>query len=217
MKKVGVVVLIATLAAATQTPTVEASPVFHAGRTETFRSCAQLNKSYKFGIALNRATSGEYPAKISRALYLKYSDLDVDGDGIACEKESLQRAASKPASPVTTVARVAAATVPSPPVPTSPQRIAWDTGGTMYLRTGVTYVIGGCLNNSATVSQLEVLTLATAWTFKAVGFRYINAEVCPDPKFPYALDWTWTVTELAGQVSKARISPWGYEMSVVIS
>ena len=202
-----------------------------------FRNCSQFNRTYKFGVALNSVATGEYPAKISRVIYLKYSNLDFDNDGIVCEKETLQNATVKKTVPVATVpvatvpvatvpiATVPVATIPKviattttlTPLPTSPQRVNWNTGGTLNLRTGVTYIIQSCLNNSGTISYLEVLTSATAWTTKVVGFKYIDATKCTDPKYPYLLEWTWQVTETAGQASKMRITPWGSEMNIVIS
>jgi hypothetical protein len=187
-----------------------------------FRNCSQFNRTYKFGVALNSFATGEYPAKISRAVYLKYSNLDFDNDGIVCEKETLQNATVKKTVPVATVPvatvpKVIATTTTLTPLPTSPQRVNWNTGGTLNLRTGVTYIIQSCLNNSGTISYLEVLTSATAWTTKVVGFKYVDATKCTDPKYPYILEWTWQVTETAGQASKMRITPWGSEMNIVIS
>jgi hypothetical protein len=138
------------------------------------------------------------------------------------KKEKLQNATAKKTSPVATapvvtVPKVVATTPTLPPSPTSPQRVNWKTGGTLNLRTGVTYIIQSCLNGSATISYLEVLTAATAWTTKVVGFKYIDATKCTDPQFPYILEWTWQVTETAGQASKMRITPWGAEMNITIS
>ena len=182
-----------------------------------FRNCSQFNRTYKFGVALNSVATGEYPAKISRVIYLKFSNLDFDNDGIVCEKETLQNATVKKTVPVATIPKVIATTTTLTPLPTSPQRVNWNTGGTLNLRTGVTYIIQSCLNNSGTISYLEVLTSATAWTTKVVGFKYIDATKCTDPKYPYLLEWTWQVTETAGQASKMRITPWGSEMNIVIS
>ncbi len=192
-----------------------------------FRNCSQLNRTYKYGVALNSLATGEYPAKISRAIYLKYSNLDFDDDGIVCEKEKLQNATVKKTVPVATipVATIPVATVPrviattptSPPLPTSPQRVDWNTGGTLNFRNGVTYIIVVCLSGQRTTSYLEVLTTATGWTTKAVGQTYIDKTVCSEIKFPFVLEWSWKVTETAGQATKMRILPWLEEMNVVVS
>jgi hypothetical protein len=182
-----------------------------------FRNCSQLNRTYKYGVALNSLATGEYPAKISRAIYLKYSNLDFDDDGIVCEKETLQNATVKKTVPVATVPRVIATTPTLPPLPTSPQRVDWDTGGTLNFRTGVTYIIGVCLSGQRTTSYLEVLTIATGWTTKGVGQTYIDKTVCSETKFPFVLEWSWKVTESAGQATKMRILPWLEEMNVVVS
>ena len=192
-----------------------------------FRNCSQLNRTYKYGVALNSLATGEYPAKISRAIYLKYSNLDFDDDGIVCEKETLQNATVKKTVPVATipVATIPVATVPrviattptSPPLPTSPQRVDWNTGGTLNFRNGVTYIIVVCLSGQRTTSYLEVLTTATGWTTKAVGQTYIDKTVCSEIKFPFVLEWSWKVTETAGQATKMRILPWLEEMNVVVS
>ena len=91
------------------------------------------------------------------------------------------------------------------------------TGGTLNFRNGVTYIIVVCLSGQRTTSYLEVLTTATGWTTKAVGQTYIDKTVCSEIKFPFVLEWSWKVTETAGQATKMRILPWLEEMNVVVS
>lgn len=115
-------------------------------------------------------------------------------------------------------ATTVATTTTLAPLPVSPQRVTWKTGGTLNFRIGVTYVFALCLSgDGGTLSYLEVLTTATGWTTKVVGQTYIDNTKCSDPKFPFVLEWTWKVTETAGQASKMRITPWGQEMNIIIS
>jgi M6 family metalloprotease-like protein len=66
-----------------------------AAPTQTFKNCSQLLKKYKWGVALNRGAAGDLRKKIHvlPKVYKANKRLDKDKDGVACEKESLQRLA----------------------------------------------------------------------------------------------------------------------------
>ena len=56
----------------------------------SFRSCAEVKRSYPNGVAINFAASGKSRAEINRDVYLKNQKLDRDRDGIICEDELRQ-------------------------------------------------------------------------------------------------------------------------------
>ena len=70
---------------------------------KTYKSCSELQKKYKFGLASSNSPKNkgagpiEKPAA-NRALYLKNSKLDKDKDGIACEVIKKKITATKPVS-----------------------------------------------------------------------------------------------------------------------
>lgn len=64
-------------------------------------NCKSVNKTYPFGIALNKQSIGTSRAEINRTKYLQLKYLDKDLDGIVCEIEKLQLSAVS-TSPVNT-------------------------------------------------------------------------------------------------------------------
>jgi hypothetical protein len=70
---------------------------------KTYKSCSELQKKYKFGLASSNSPKNkgagpiEKPAA-NRALYLKHSKLDKDKDGIACEVIKKKVTANNPVS-----------------------------------------------------------------------------------------------------------------------
>ena len=66
-------------------------------------NCNSVNKTYPFGIALNKQSIGTSRAETNRTKYLQLKYLDKDLDGIVCEIEKLQTKVTIPATiPVTT-------------------------------------------------------------------------------------------------------------------
>ena len=53
-------------------------------------NCGSVNKSYPFGVALNRQNVGSSRAEVNRSKYIQLKYLDKDLDGIVCEIERLQ-------------------------------------------------------------------------------------------------------------------------------
>ena len=64
-------------------------------------NCKSVNKTYPFGIALNKQSIGTSRAEINRTKYIQLKYLDKDLDGIVCEIEKLQ-ASIVSTTPVTT-------------------------------------------------------------------------------------------------------------------
>ena len=64
-------------------------------------NCNSVNKTYPFGIALNKQSIGTSRAEINRTKYIQLKYLDKDLDGIVCEIEKLQ-ASIVSTTPVTT-------------------------------------------------------------------------------------------------------------------
>jgi hypothetical protein len=62
-------------------------------------NCTSVNKTYPFGIALNKQSIGTSRAIANRNKYIQLKYLDKDLDGIVCETEKLQ---TKVTTPVTT-------------------------------------------------------------------------------------------------------------------
>ena len=66
-------------------------------------NCKSVNKTYPFGIALNKQSIGTSRAKVIRTKYIQLKYLDKDLDGIVCEIEKLQAKVTTPVTtPVTT-------------------------------------------------------------------------------------------------------------------
>lgn len=84
-----------------------AQPI-NASSSTTFKNCTELRRRYKFGVAVNFNVTGTSKAKIARSVYLKNQRLDVDRDGIACERENLQSV------PLATSTTTAPATLKTP-------------------------------------------------------------------------------------------------------
>ena len=64
-------------------------------------NCTSVNKTYPFGIALNKRSIGISRAEVNRTKYIQLKYLDKDLDGIVCEIEKLQ-ATIVSTTPVTT-------------------------------------------------------------------------------------------------------------------
>ena len=66
-------------------------------------NCNSVNKTYPFGIALNKQSIGTSRAIANRTKYIQLKYLDKDLDGIVCEMEKLQAKVTTPVTtPVTT-------------------------------------------------------------------------------------------------------------------
>jgi hypothetical protein len=176
-----------------------------------YKNCAQLKAKYRFGVALSLKAAGDYPATISKRIYLQNGYLDFDSDGIVCENERLQinlNPNTKPSVATTTTTTVV-------PLPTSPVRLPFKTEGTTYLRKGVTYQFVYCSERAETVKYMDILSISTGWTQKAIGIQ----EGMKCSVFPYTVTYSWIVTESPGEVSKIRLR--GYnnqpEMNIVIT
>ena len=95
------------------------SAVTASAAVKTYKSCTELQKVYKFGVASSKTSKNKGTGPIqtpsaNRALYLKNSKLDKDKDGIACEVIKRPVTASKP------VTGLAPGVMPSPSPSPSP-------------------------------------------------------------------------------------------------
>lgn len=180
-----------------------------------FNTCAQMKKQYRFGVALSLKIAGDYPAKISKLIYVRNEGLDFDYDGIVCENELLQNNLNPKPIPATTTTTTTTPVVS--PLPTSPQRLPFKTGQTATLRRGVTYLISICTDRAGAATYLDVLSLKTGWTQKATGILGIDTTNCNSPGYPYSVIWSWTVSESPGEVTSMRMREWNREMKVVIT
>ena len=95
-------------------------------------NCNSVNKTYPFGIALNKQSIGTSKARVNRTKYIQLKYLDRDLDGIVCETEKLQ---TKVATSSTTVPRTTAATIPRQKTSTVPQTTATTTSSTSTTTT----------------------------------------------------------------------------------
>jgi len=129
-------------------------PSSASGFSAKFKNCNQLTAKHRFGVALSLKVAGDYPATISKQIYVENGFLDSDSDGIVCENELLQNnlnpktkwtTPSTPSTPSTTL-KAATTVVPIAPLPTSPQFLRLQSGGTATLRRGITYQIYACVN-----------------------------------------------------------------------
>ena len=78
------------------------SPSANAASSQRFKSCDQLLKKYRWGVALNQISAGALRNKIlvMPSIYKTNRILDFDKDGVACENELLQRLDSRvPSAP----------------------------------------------------------------------------------------------------------------------
>jgi hypothetical protein len=194
-------------------------PTSALGYSTAFNTCAQMKRQYRFGVALSLKIAGEYPAKISKLIYTRNEGLDFDYDGIVCENELLQnnlnpstKSTTATSSPVVNVTTIA-------PVATSPQYVSFRSGGSAYLRSGVTYQIYTCTSGASTPKYVDILSITTGWTQRATGLTSIDTVRCTSPGFPYIVSFGWIVTEVPGQVTRMRLRGFSntLEMTVVIS
>lgn len=179
-----------------------------------FNTCAQMKKQYRFGVALSLKVAGDYPAKISKMIYVRNEGLDFDYDGIVCENELLQNNLN-PSTKSTTTTSIAVPIVTTiAPLPTSPVRLPFKTTGTTPLRKGVTYQFVYCSGGASSVKYFDILSIFTGWTQKGIGIH--EAVKCGG--FPYTVTYSWIVTESPGEVSKIRLRGYDHqpEMNIVI-
>lgn len=180
---------------------------------QTFRNCKQLRAKYPLGIAASKRIAGQYPAEVSASVYRRNVRFDFDLDGIACENDKLQAnlagvvAVTTPATTTPQPSTACASALP----PNSEVQINVKQA---VLCRGATYYFFACWNNSASDWTLEVLSAATAWTFKAQARGLFDSSRCPKPGYPFKLVFAWNVTEMPGEVSALRVA--GYAGNVRI-
>jgi hypothetical protein len=196
-----------------------AQPTLAMSFSTNYKNCAQLKVKYRFGVALSLKTAGDYPAKISKSIYGTNSFLDSDSDGIACENEILQNNLNPNARSTTTTSSPAVSVTSVAPVATSPQYVEWRNGGSVTLRSGVSYQIYACTDGQNGTTYLDVFSIKTGWTQKATGRSALDAARCPNPSRLYPWTFGWIVTEIPGEVSKMMLRGIRLvsEMTVVIS
>jgi hypothetical protein len=198
------------------------------GFSAKYKNCAQLKAKHRFGVALSLKIAGNYPATISKQIYVENGFLDSDSDGIVCENELLQNnlnpktkwtTPSTPSTPSTTL-KAATTVVPIAPLPTSPQFLRLQSGGTATLRRGITYQIYACVNKQGLPFKLEIYLIRTGWSYKAFSTETVDAVRCSTPGYPFQITWVWQVSENIGEVSKMRVIGFlngPIEMTVVIT
>ena len=195
------------------------------GFSAKYKNCAQLKAKHRFGVALGLKVAGNYPATISKQIYFENSFLDPDSDGIVCENELLQNNLNPKTKWITTsttstTLKAATTVVPIAPLPTSPQFLKLQSGGTATLRRGVTYQIYSCANKQGLPFKLEIYSIRTSWSYKAFSTETVDAVRCSTPGYPFQITWVWQVSENIGEVSKLRVTKSGSstsEMKVVIT
>ena len=193
------------------------------GFSAKFKNCDQLTAKHRFGVALSLKVAGDYPATISKQIYVENGFLDSDSDGIVCENELLQNNLNPKTKSVTTTSttlKAATTVVPIAPLPTSPQFLRLQSGGTATLRRGITYQIYSCVNRQGLPWKLETYSIRTSWSYKAFSTETVDAERCSTPGYPFQITWVWQVSENIGEVSKLRVTKSGSstsEMNVVIT
>ena len=185
-----------------------------------FKNCDQLTAKHRFGVALSLKVAGDYPATISKQIYVENGFLDSDSDGIVCENELLQNNLNPKTKSVTTTLTPTTIVVPIAPLPTSPQFLRLQSGGTATLRRGITYQIYSCVNRQGLPFKLDIYSIRTGWTYKAFSTETVDAVRCSTPGYPFQITWVWQVSENIGEVSKLRVTKSGSstsEMNVVIT
>jgi hypothetical protein len=192
------------------------------GFSAKFKNCDQLTAKHRFGVALSLKVAGDYPATISKQIYVENGFLDSDSDGIVCENELLQNNLNPKTKSVTTTSttlKAATTVVPIAPLPTSPQFLAWQNRGSVTLRSGGTYQIYVCALNANTTAYLDILSFKTGWTQKATGRAALDVARCPKPDRLFMWTFGWIVSEIPGEVSRMMLR--GFtgveEMMVVIT
>ena len=123
-------------------------------------------------------------------------------------------------STTSTTLKVATTVVPIAPLPTSPQFLKLQSGGSATLRRGITYQIYACVNKQGLPFKLEIYLIRTGWSYKAFSTETVDAVRCSTPGYPFQITWVWQVSENIGEVSKLRVTRSGSstsEMNVVIT
>ncbi len=178
-----------------------------------------MKKQYRFGVALSLKIAGDYPAKISKLIYMRNEGLDFDYDGIVCENEQLQNNLNPKLIPATTTTTTTTPVLS--PLPQSPQNLNFRSGGSANLRKGVLYQITLCTNTAeGSTLFMDILSITTGWTQRATGLLGIDTTKCNGAGYPYLVTFSWLVSESPGQVSSLRLRGFagGYlEMKVVIT
>ncbi len=203
-------------------------PSSASGFSAKFKNCDQLTAKHRFGVALSLKVAGDYPATISKQIYVENGFLDSDSDGIVCENELLQNnlnpktkwITTSTTSTTSTTLKAATTVVPIAPLPTSPQFLKLQSGGTATLRRGITYQIYSCANKQGLPFKLEIYSIRTSWSYKAFSTETVDAVRCSTPGYPFQITWVWQVSENIGEVSKLRVTKSGSstsEMKVVIT
>ena len=195
-------------------------PSSASGFSAKFKNCDQLKAKHRFGVALSLKVAGDYPATISKQIYVENGFLDSDSDGIVCENELLQNNLNPNTKSVTTTSTTATTVVPIAPLPISPQFLQVYRGGSATLRRGITYQIYACVNKQGLPFKLEIYLIRTGWSYKAFSTETVDAVRCSTPGYPFQITWVWQVSENIGEVSKMRVTRSGSstsEMNVVIT
>ena len=195
-------------------------PSSASGFSAKFKNCDRLTAQHRFGVALSLKVAGDYPATISKQIYVENGFLDSDSDGIVCENELLQNNLNPKTKSVTTTLTPTTIVVPIAPLPTSPQFLRLQSGGTATLRRGITYQIYSCVNRQGLPFKLDIYSIRTGWTYKAFSTETVDAVRCSTPGYPFQITWVWQVSENIGEVSKLRVTKSGSstsEMKVVIT
>ena len=187
--------------------------------SKRFNTCAQMKKQYRFGVALSRKIAGDYPAKVSKSIYIRNERLDFDYDGIVCENERLQNNLNPNTKSTTTTPSAVPIVTTIAPLPTSPEYLPFRRGRSATLRRGVTYQIYTCTNGQQSTKFLDILSIKTGWTQKATGISTVDAARCKTPGYPFQVTFGWLVSENPGEVSNMRMRGFigELEMKVVIS
>jgi hypothetical protein len=153
--------------------------------TPSYSSCRLLRQKYLFGIALGQKTAGEYPAKISRKLYLANSELDSDNDGIVCEIETLQSKTSSDRSSGTLT------TSPSITIPINSTRINVWINRQISLKFGQIYTFWVCASSGG-ATYMDIQTRSNGWVQRATSTSHLGTD-CTDASAINVMEWTWKV------------------------
>jgi hypothetical protein len=164
---------------------------------QNLRACSALWKVYPFGVARNAASAAYSEIQIDRKAYLANRRLDRDGDGMVCEDEDRQYAA-------TTTTSIAPATTSTLPITTTTvvtQRpIPRGNFDGQFLRESTILRIGTPYMHVLCVSGQDItrsLTLSAnvggSWVKKAESYPTITdmTSWCSNPQYPVAHRFFW--------------------------
>jgi hypothetical protein len=164
---------------------------------QNLRACSALWKVYPFGVARNAASAAYSEIHIDRKAYLANRRLDIDGDGMVCEDEDRQYAA-------TTMTTIAPAVTSAPPITATTvvtqKPIPKGNFDGQFLRESTVLRIGTPYMHVLCVSGQDIsrsLTLYAnvygSWIKKADSYPTTTdlTSWCPNPQYPVAHRFFW--------------------------